>query len=116
MIGLFLRSVSASALVALALIACGGDSSSSPIATNQVDLPKSYEFKPQVVTVPVGTTVTWKNDDNFTHTVRLLDQNNKVLGTMKPGQKLSYAFSQPGTYRYDCSLHPQNMHGMVIVK
>ena len=64
----------------------------------------------------MGTTVTWKNDDNFTHTVRLLDQDNKVLGTMKPGQTLSYTFSGPGTYRYDCPLHPQNMHGMVIVK
>ena len=66
-------------------------------------------------TWPAGTRVTWTNHDNFTHTVRLIDQGNRVVGTMSPGQSVTFTFSRPGTYRYDCSLHPQDMHGSVIV-
>lgn len=108
------RLMSISALVALTL-ACGSTPSTIPVATNYVDLPRSYQFSPEVITVPAGTTVTWTNHDNFTHTVRLIDLGNRVIGTMSPGQSVSYTFTKPGTYRYDCSLHPHDMHGEVII-
>ena len=100
----------------LAVSGCGGGGQpAAPVATSKVDLPRSYEFRPAVITVPAGTAVTWTNHDNFTHTVRLIDQGNRVLGTMSPGQSLTFTFTSRGTYRYDCSLHPQDMHGQVIV-
>jgi plastocyanin len=34
---------------------------------------------------------------------------------MHPGQHLSFAFTTPGTYRYDCSFHPHDMQGVVVV-
>lgn len=110
-----LRSLGASALSALALIACGTAAPPTPVAADHVDLPKSYEFRPEVITVPAGASVTWTNHDNFTHTVRLIDLGNQVIGTMSPGQSVSYTFTKPGTYHYDCSLHPHDMHGIVIV-
>ena len=39
-----------------------------PVATDQVDLPPSYRFEPEVITVADGTTVTRTNHDNFTTT------------------------------------------------
>ena len=97
------------------VVACGSTEPAKPVATSQVDLPKSYKFEPATITVQSGTAVTWTNHDNFTHTVRLIDEGNRVIGTMSPGQKVTFTFTKPGTYRYDCSLHSQDMRGEVIV-
>jgi plastocyanin len=85
-----------------------------PVATDQVDLPKSYRFAPAAITVPAGTVVTWTNSDNFTHSVRLLDEGDTVL-IMRPGQTVSLTFATPGLHRYDCSFHPHDMRGTVAV-
>jgi plastocyanin len=34
---------------------------------------------------------------------------------MQPGASTTFAFATPGTYRYQCHLHPQNMRGTVTV-
>ena len=108
-----MRSVTA-AVLALVLSACGAGASASPVATNQVDLPQSYRFEPEVVTVPVGTEVTWTNNDQFTHSVRLLDDGGEVM-QLAPGESVSFTFTTAGTHDYDCSFHPQDMKGSVIV-
>jgi plastocyanin len=112
------RPASASAIIAvlaLALAACGTQAPATPVATEHVNLPPSYLFSPAIITVKVGTTVTWTNHDNFTHSVRIPAQNGKVVGVMHPGQSVTYSFPAPGTYHYDCSFHPQNMKGTVVV-
>lgn len=97
------------------LSACGGAAASaSPVATDKVDLPRSYLFSPAAITVAAGTTVTWTNDDNFTHSVNITTGGHFV-GAMKPGQSVSYTFATPGTFSYVCTYHPQNMTGTVIV-
>ena len=104
-------------LMAWVLAACAagtGADSVEPVATNQVDLPPSYRFEPAAITVPDGTTVTWTNNDNFTHNVRLLDDGGEVL-VMKPGESVSFTFSGTGAHRYDCSFHPNDMTGVVMV-
>jgi plastocyanin len=101
-------------LFALLLAACSQAATpATPVATNQVDLPRSYRFAPEDITVPTGTEVTWTNHDNFTHSVRLLDSGEVQL--MKPGESVSHTFTTPGLFRYDCSLHPKDMHGSVLV-
>ena len=101
-------------LFALLLAACSQAATPAPpVATNQVDLPRSYRFAPEDITVQTGTTVTWTNNDNFTHSVRLLDSGDVQM--MKPGQSVSHTFATPGLFRYDCSLHPKDMHGSVSV-
>ena len=106
----------AGAIVAagLLLVACAPPAAAEPVATDRVNLPPSYRFEPAVITVPDGTTVTWTNNDNFTHNVRLLDDGGEVLD-LPPGESVSVTFTGPGEHRYDCSFHPNDMSGAVVV-
>jgi plastocyanin len=108
------RRVTGAAMLSLALVACAAPASTDPVATNQVDLPPSYKFEPKVITVPDGTEVTWTNSDNFTHNVRLLDDGGGLL-QLAPGESVSFTFEGVGEHNYDCSFHPSDMTGVVIV-
>lgn len=72
----------------------------------------SQEFIPRTITVPAGSTVTWSNKNNVTHTV----VSNEGLFNEKlwPGDSFSYNFTSRGTYTYHCDLF--DMVGMVYVK
>jgi plastocyanin len=98
----------------LLLAACAPQAATEPVATDTVNLPPSYKFEPEAITVPDGTTVTWTNNDNFTHNVRLLDEGGEVLD-LPPGESVSFTFTGPGEHRYDCSFHPNDMSGVVVV-
>jgi plastocyanin len=103
------------AVLVLAAVGCGGSgraSDASPVATTTVDLPTSYRFEPAAITVTAGSTVTWTNDDNFSHSVRIAGAEPLV---MKAGESVQHTFDTPGTFNYDCSFHPQNMKGRVVV-
>ncbi len=73
----------------------------------------NFTFGPKMVTVKVGQTVTWTNDDDIPHTVVATDKSfrSKVLDT---GQSFSVTFTKPGQIAYFCSLHPM-MTGKVTV-
>jgi plastocyanin len=104
-------------LIALALVvaACAGPGASAgPVATDRVDLPKSYRFTPAAITVTVGTTVTWMNDDNFTHSVQFPGDPSPGQ-VMRPGEQATRTFDAAGTFDYVCTFHPQDMTGTVIV-
>jgi plastocyanin len=92
---------------------CGGAHLGKPVATNEVLLPKSYKFEPAAIVVKAGTSVTWRNADNFSHTVKVEDGADHKLGQ---GKSVTIRFAKPGTYRYLCTLHPHDMRGEVIVK
>ena len=103
----------AAVLVATALAAgCGGTRSSTPVATTKVQMAKSYRFDPTVIEVKAGSTDTWTNNDNFTHTVKFDGQPDHKVGR---GDSVSITFSKAGTYHYVCTLHSKDMHGTVIV-
>jgi plastocyanin len=93
---------------------CGGSGESSePVATNEVQMVKSYRFDPKVIEIKAGDTVTWTNEDNFTHTVEVDGQEDHKVDQ---GESFSIKFDTPGTYHYVCTLHSQDMDGEVIVK
>ncbi|MEA2243458.1 MAG: hypothetical protein QOD24_3014, partial [Solirubrobacteraceae bacterium] len=71
-----------------------------------------YAFAPKTLTVPVGTTVTWKNHDGDAHTVTGAGLKSKSFGM---DATYSYTFTKAGTFAYVCSLHPQ-MKGTVVVR
>ncbi len=79
-----------------------------------VDLPRSYRFAPAAIRVTAGTRVTWTNHDVFTHGVRLADRAGQPL-VLRPGDSVSFVFTAPGLYRYDCPFHPHDMRGTVEV-
>ena len=74
----------------------------------------NFMFMPGSLTVPVGTTVTWKFDDSTDHTVSA-DDNSFASSPMANGQTFTHTFSTAGTVAYHCSIHPF-MKGTIIVK
>jgi plastocyanin len=90
----------------------GGEESRTAVATTRVAMPKSYVFEPERITVEAGATVTWTNEDNFTHTVQVDGQPDHEVGR---GESVSIRFPRPGTYHYTCTLHPHDMDGEVVV-
>jgi plastocyanin len=100
------------AVVAAIAVGCGGAGSSEPVPTTEVSMAKSYRFDPKVIEVAAGSTVTWTNDDNFTHTVQVDAQEDHEVGR---GDSVSITFDRAGTYHYVCTLHRQDMDGEVVV-
>jgi plastocyanin len=103
-------------LVAVAAVfaaGCGGSGTGEPVASTEVEMVKSYSFDPKVIEIEAGETVTWTNEDNFTHTVQVQGQEDHKV---ERGESVEITFDEPGTYDYVCTLHRQDMDGTVIVK
>jgi plastocyanin len=75
---------------------------------------QNFAFSPATITVTVGTTVTWTNNDGATHTVTS-DTGAFDSGNIANGKTYSRTFSQAGTFAYHCTIHP-NMKATVIVQ
>jgi plastocyanin len=73
-----------------------------------------FAFKPQVITVAPGTTVTWTNADEDPHTVVATDKSFHS-SAMDTDERFSFTFMWPGEFTYFCSLHP-HMTGRIVVK
>ncbi len=96
------------------LAGCGqSGEAAGPVVTTEVSMPKSYRFDPKTIQVDAGATVTWRNEDNFTHTVEVEGQDDRKV---EPGDSVSIRFTDPGTYDYVCTLHSHDMKGKVIVR
>jgi plastocyanin len=101
-----------------AMHAAEGKASEPPSRVAKVEETKvtidNFTFSPAAVTVPVGATVTWTNDDDMVHTVteahRQFSSNE-----LETGDTYTHTFTTPGTYTYYCALHPK-MTATVIVK
>ncbi len=79
----------------------------APVAGNAVTV-KNFAFAPAAITVRVGTTVTWTNQDTDAHTVTSQQGSGGPLASaaLSTGQSYSYTFTKPGTYAYLCTIHP----------
>lgn len=75
---------------------------------------KNDAFTPPTLTVAVGQTVTFTNDDDDAHTVTATDGSFDSKGLDTNGV-WRHAFTKPGTYAYFCELHPF-MKGTIVVK
>jgi amicyanin len=72
-----------------------------------------FKFNPATLTVPVGATVTWTNQDEEPHTIAAKDGSFHSPGMDTHGT-YSYQFTTAGSYDYICSIHPF-MTGTVVV-
>ncbi|HYZ93154.1 MAG TPA: cupredoxin domain-containing protein [Actinomycetota bacterium] len=93
-------------LIAFALTACGGPGDTEVLV-------KGFRFQPREVTVGIGETVTWSQQDDTLHTVTsegLFDSKD-----LAQGETFSFTFERAGSYRYLCEKHPEGMRGTVTV-
>ena len=74
----------------------------------------NFTFTPAQITIAPGTTVTWTNDDGAPHGLEYQD-GAKGTDLLLPGASFSRQFDRPGTYDYNCSVHPY-MTGRVVVR
>ncbi len=75
---------------------------------------QGFKFSPADLTVKVGDTVEWTNQDSAPHTVESSDGTLKS-DELSKGDAYSYTFQKPGKYDYICGIHP-SMHGSVTVQ
>lgn len=84
--------------------------------------PSNPEFySPNILSIPVGTTVSWSNDDWTLHTATsgnpsMIYDDGPLFdsGILAAGKTFEHKFSQTGTYDYYCTLHPY-MTGKIVV-
>jgi nitrite reductase (NO-forming) len=98
-------------------------SNTNSSASNYTVLIVNYAYSPAVLTIPVGATVTWVNQDSVGHTVTEGDPNSPKQANLRAfdssgeavtgkvaliggGESWSYTFTTPGTYEYYCIVHP----------
>ena len=100
----------AAVATAIALVAVAR----TPAATGGAIGIKDFKFLPPTLTVPVGTTVTWRNHDEEPHTIT---SATGAFGSSGLSHEETFAqtFTKGGTYQYFCALHPR-MRATVIVK
>ena len=73
----------------------------------------NFTFKPDAVTVPVGTRIVWLNDDDIPHSI--VETTGKFHSpALDTEDKYAFTFATPGTFDYFCGLHP-HMKGKVVV-
>ncbi len=71
-----------------------------------------FRFMPATIEIPVGTTVTWTNQELNPHSVVANEGafESEVLGD---GESFTFTFEEAGSFPYICGLHP-NMKGEVV--
>jgi plastocyanin len=80
-------------------------------ATRNVTI-AGFAYSPDPVTVNVGDTVRWTNNDAVAHTATGSGFNT---GSIAAGASKSVTFNSAGTFAYRCTIHP-SMTGTVVVK
>jgi plastocyanin len=110
--------LSAAALIALALPACGGDGGAEGRPRTAQVVQKTFKFIPARIVVAPGSTVTWTNRDTVDHTVTAGSPGHPSGDFDRPLGKSATAvltLDQAGTFPYFCSIHT-SMKGQVVVR
>ncbi len=74
-----------------------------------------YAFSPKSLTINVGDSVVWTNEDTVSHTVTSDSGGELDSQYLSKGQTYSHIFPQKGTFSYHCSPHP-GMKGTIAVE
>ena len=77
---------------------------------------KDKKFSQAQLTVKVGDTVNFKNEDPYSHNIFSLSNTKTFdLGSYPKGQSKPVTFDKPGTVEIECAIHPE-MRLIVEVK
>lgn len=119
------------ALLAIALVGCsgggsyGGSATSTPsgssgaggtstggAAEGTTVTEQGFAFNPSTLTVKVGDTVTFTNQDSAPHNVKI---DGQELGTQAQGESKTWTATRAGSFPYVCTIHP-SMTGQITVQ
>ena len=106
--------VAATAAFAVLLGSAAASTRAADASVSIVD----FAFQPDTLEIPSGATVTWTvTRAQEPHTVTPVDPPDAFVGSglLRQGDTFSATLAQPGTYRYQCSIHPEEMQGTVVV-
>ena len=110
-------------LVAACLVACGNNPASpdpAPAGATTINIVSGASslsttaFSPNPITLAIGATVSFLNNDNTTHT-SVANAGAWTSSNIAPGRRFNFTFTAAGSYPYHCSLHA-NMVGTITVQ
>ena len=77
---------------------------------------KNRHFEPEIVVVPVGSTVSFPNDDPIFHNVFSLSKVRQFdLGYYPAGDTRTVKFDRPGVVQVYCHIHPDMSAAIVVL-
>ena len=111
-----LKRLLATAVACLALVGAGcgsdddsDDGSATPPPAQSGDSVavkiKDIKFDPKTVTVKVGQTITWTNEDGIEHNVTAEDGADFKSDNLSKGDTFEFTAEQAGTIKYVCTIH-----------
>ena len=111
----------------LSVFMLGCSKSDNSVSANSTGTPGANEvwmqniaFVPASKNISVGTTITWTNKDNTTHTATSGIPNTPDglfnSGNLSNGGTFSFKFTTVGTFKYYCMIHGAMMTGTLIVQ
>jgi len=109
------RTILLAGLVAGALLIASCTNSSGDETTTTVDGPaggesevsiENFTFGPDDITVSVGDTITWTNDESGVAHTTTSDDGLWDSDLLNPGDSFELTFTEAGTFTYFCSIHP----------
>jgi len=118
-----------SVLVTIALLAAACGTASTPVAsptttqapsnpasggTQEVKI-ANFAFDPPSLTISVGTTVKWTNEDSAQHTATA-DDGSFDSGQLRKGQSFTFTFTKEGTFTYICADHAKMKATIIVTK
>ena len=111
-----LGSVVAAVLLAAAIpgLTAAGEAVVAAMSSTATVNIENFKFAPATLTIPAGTTVIWKNEDDSPHRIGDKDGTFKSAA-LDTDDTFSHTFATPGTYSYICTIHPY-MRATIIVK
>ena len=127
------RALPAAVLAAAALVGCTGEDADATTAGDAATtaslsdetvriLAVDNSFTPETRSVPAGATVVWENRGR--NDPDIVPEDPDALWAVgeeefAPGDSVRFRFTEPGTYRYYCSIHGTidvGMPGVLIVE
>lgn len=105
-----MRSVIAVSLTSLLLV------SAAVAATDVKIMQKGKKFSEKKITLSVGDSLTFINDDKVTHNIHSRTKDHTFdFGAQKPGDIVTRKFAKAGKVKVRCAIHPK-MKMTVTVK
>ncbi|MEK9184683.1 MAG: cupredoxin domain-containing protein [Patescibacteria group bacterium] len=74
---------------------------------------KNFSFNPAQINIKTGDKVVWVNQDSIPHSIVI--NGIRKSETLSLNASFEQEFNIPGTYSYNCGIHP-SMKGTVVVK